>query len=334
MITSQGFVPAEKSSVNSSALRMIFVAARPYSGSTLLSFLANTHPEIATVGEGCCNEIEQPGSYLCSCGDLIADCPFWDAVVRDMQDKGYDFHTSNFGTRFDCISKNSWLGRFYGGSLRSNKLEDVRDSMLSLWPGYTEKMQQIAARNEALARSILAVSGRKVYFDASKFHITVRYLRKYSNIDLRVVHLVRDVRGATASFMRKIHGGTLRESVNAWIRGHRNIERQMEGMSPDKCLRIRYEDLCQFPEQTLTRLFEFCGVDPQLEVRDFRMAEHHIVGNHMRMSGAGTLKYDERWKRFLSDEQLLEIDRLAGHINARYGYSPITSRSPSVATIR
>lgn len=327
MITLRDFTKDTQPKKITSPLRMVFVAARPYSGSTLLSFLANLHPNIATVGEGCSNEIRQPESYQCSCGSLIASCPFWSAVVRDMQSKGYDFDTSNFGTRFDCISSNPWLGRFRAGSLRHSNLEDMRDRLLSFWPGHMEQMRRIADRNEALAHSILAVTGKEVYFDASKFHIMVRYLRKFTNIDLRVVHLVRDVRGATASFMRKSHGGTLRESVQAWIRGHRNIERQMAGMAADRCLRIRYEDLCQWPEETLGRLFEFCGVDPAIELGDFRSAEHHIVGNHMRMSGSGTLKYDERWKEFLTPNQLQEIDRLAGDMNERYGYAPITNQS-------
>ena len=261
-----------------STFPFVFVASRPYSGSTLLSFLANAHPEIASVGEGCGSEIADPTTYRCSCGEVIGECSFWLAVSRAMRARGFAFDTSSFDTRFDFVSGSRWVGRLRGGSLRSSLLEDMRDRVLHIWPRHTAQMREVAARNQALAASILELTGKSVYFDASKYHITVRYLRKYADLDLRVVHLVRDVRGATASYMSKPHGGTLRASVRKWIQGQLNIERQMAGLPPHRRLRIRYEDICQSPRGALGRLYEFCGVDTDVELENFRDTEHHIIG--------------------------------------------------------
>ena len=58
----------------------IYITSASFSGSTLLTFLLNTHPEIATIGEmkGDSMDVER---YRCSCGDPIGRCPFWQRLV-------------------------------------------------------------------------------------------------------------------------------------------------------------------------------------------------------------------------------------------------------------
>ncbi|MCA9246498.1 MAG: sulfotransferase [Planctomycetales bacterium] len=303
----------------------VYLSSLPYSGSTLLSFLVNAHPEIASVGEmtGLTPEVV-PDEYLCSCGERIRECAFWEKVTREMQAQGSDFDPTDFRTRFELGSTPA-MHRLRTGSLRGNLLEVIRDGAFRMWPGHQMAMRELGQRNERLARSILRVTGKRVFFDAAKYHMAIRYLTLFSQVDLKVVHLIRDVRRATNSLMAR--GYTLRGAVTQWLRGNRNIRRQLRHVAPEKRLLIRYEDLCTDTQGVLSRLFEFCGVDSDVRIDEFRGLESHIVGNKMRLSDTSTITLDQRWRTNLSASQLREIDSMVGNLHEQYGYTRVTDLS-------
>src|SRR3954451_132987 len=75
--------------------RVLYVMGHGYSGSTLLTLLLDRDPRIATVGElGIAERAKAETTvdeYLCSCGQPIRRCPFWQAVVAGMAARGFDF---------------------------------------------------------------------------------------------------------------------------------------------------------------------------------------------------------------------------------------------------
>jgi hypothetical protein len=83
---------------------------------------------------------------------------------------------------------------------------------------------------------------------------------------------------------------------------------------------VRYEELCKDPETTLRRLTAFLGLASSQLVLDFRSRQQHIIGNGMRLDTTSAIRLDERWKTHLSGEDLETFDRVAGHLNRRYGY--------------
>src|SRR5688572_30279935 len=83
-----------------SKLPFIYVSSAPFSGSTLFSLLAGTHPHICTVGEMTGPiQRQDPGRYKCSCGKLIRNCEFWADVTSRMASEGMAFDPGSFGTR-------------------------------------------------------------------------------------------------------------------------------------------------------------------------------------------------------------------------------------------
>jgi hypothetical protein len=205
-------------------------------------------------------------------------------------------------------------------SLRSLVLEDIRDEMLKLWPKQHERLRYLVDRNKSLAASILHVTGKPVFFDASKNPMRIRHLSVEPDVDFRVVHLVRDVRGASLS-KRKNQGVTdWNRAVMQWVRTNRNIERQLRRLSTDNWMRIRYEDLCRSPAATLDGFFKFCGLEPYRMPPGFSSLDHHIVGNRMRLSNVGEVYLDEGWRRTLTLDEQACADRLAGSMHVRYGY--------------
>lgn len=297
----------------------VFLTSQAYSGSTLLAFLLGAHPEIATVGEmtGLIPE-EDPDKYLCSCGQRIRDCEFWKAVTATMQAKGFTFDVAFLNTRFE-LGGHPAIRRLRTGSLRSHSLESTRDLILRTWPGHTRGLQALGVRNEALAQSVLKVAGKRVFLDSSKVHMRIKYLLRYSNLDVSVIHLVRDARGVVASTLRYRPEASARQAAWSWVHRNENIQRQLAALPRNKYTVVCYRDVCQDTQKSMERLYRFCGVQPDSAVVDYRSVEHHILGNKMRLRASSEIRFDERWKREITGLQLEEIERIAGSMNRRYG---------------
>jgi hypothetical protein len=301
-------------------LRFVYLTSPPFSGSTLFSFLVNMHPQVATVGEmtGLIQGADAR-TYMCSCGQLISSCDFWDRVSRRMETKGYEFSPTAFDTRI-TLGQSMALRRLLDGSLGSNSLEDMRDRMLTFLPRQHRRLRYLVSRNKALATAILECTGKSVFFDASKNPALIKHLCRDPEVDFRVVHLVRDVRGTSLS-RRKNKGETNWEkSIKHWVRFNSAIERQLARLSSDRWLRIRYEEVCESPLTTMTAFFAFCGVEPYDFSRDFQQVEHHIVGNRMRLGAVGQIRLDEKWRSELTKRELDAAARVAGEMHCRYGY--------------
>jgi hypothetical protein len=299
-------------------MEFTYLTSSPFSGSTLFAFLANTHPEIATVGEmtGLIRRAD-PERYECSCGRRIKVCPFWSRVSEEMRIRHQQFDPADFDTKFRIDHP---LSRLLHASMPFRGLEILRDTLLKASPAIDRRIHELLARNKALARSILAAAEKRVFFDASKNPEIIRYLHRDPLIRLKVIHLVRDVRGVGYS-RQKNKGETNWDTiVRKWIRMNRSIERQLDRMPPDRWIRIRYEDVCQDPTAIMNRFFAFAGVRPFAVPANPQSIEHHIVGNRMRLMTIGDIRVDDAWRSALPAETREFASRTAAQYQTRYGY--------------
>ncbi len=304
-----------------SANRPVFVSIETtsFSGATLLAFLLNAHPQIAAIGEmnGLISK-EDPEMYVCSCGQRIKDCDFWRSVKSAMGHLGLEFDVQRFDLAFTRDGPR-FVQYLQMGSLRSNTLDSIRDRLFTTWPGEKRRLNTLVLRNEAFVQAVLGVTGKTVFIDTSKDRLRLKYLRRFSTLDVRAVHLVRDVRGVVASWLRRGRAD-IREAACQWVKWHQRLEVALQALPKENYIQVRYEDLCQDVQGTLERVFHLCGVDPADMTADFRAVSHHIVGNEMRLKNLSEVRLDERWKRLLTEDQLKEIDRAAGRWNRQYGY--------------
>jgi hypothetical protein len=308
----------------SSKLPFIYVSSAPFSGSTLFSLLAGTHPRICTVGEMTGPiQRQDPGRYICSCGKLIRNCKFWADVTSRMVSEGMAFDPGSFETRIR-IGHPHIGERLLTGSLGYSVLEDVRDRLVKLVPRLRNTLNASIDRNVKLAKVITELTGKTSFLDASKNHMRIHYLRMHPDLDFRVVHLVRDVRGASLSRRKNQQLGNWGKAVKLWRRANRNIERQLRRIPEDQRLRIRYEDLCGDPIRTLNLFYSFCGLPPSAPPDDLGAVTHHLIGNRMRLQIGGKPRLDEEWRRVLTAGELSIADRLAGSLHVRLGYPPMT----------
>ncbi|HEY7524038.1 MAG TPA: sulfotransferase [Candidatus Limnocylindrales bacterium] len=287
-----------------------YIASTAYSGSTLLATLLAAHPAVATVG-GVSSTRRQGhmATFQCSCGRLIGECPFWLKVAHGMRQRGYDdFRLDDFGVGFD--SEAGRAGRLLVGSLGFGPLENLRDAVAGAWPAHRQRMRAIARRSEAIANLVLELTGATVFVDTSKERMRARYLLRELDVDLRVIHLVRDPRGVVDSVLRRDRAdGDAAAAARRWARTHGAILRALDHLPYDRRLLVRYEDLCANPRAELDRIDRFLGLDPTLVGKPTVPGPggQHILGNKRRLAGIGEIRLDERWRLNLDGAQLAAI---------------------------
>ncbi|RPJ62137.1 MAG: sulfotransferase [Acidobacteria bacterium] len=299
----------------------VSVATCAYSGATLLAFLLGSHPEIATVGEmdGLIPS-ENPEQYRCSCGERIRDCDFWVRVAAGMSRRGFSFDVGHFDLRFSApVSRIIRYIRM--GSTGVRLIDSLRDSVFFKLPSERRRTAALAARNVAFIRTVLEVTGKRIFVDTSKGPFRLPALARFSSLNLRAIHLIRDVRGVVASRIR--HGTTLpvRKMARQWVTSNRRIQGLLRGSFRDRYLTVRYEDLCRDLEVTVRSIQDFCGcqkLSPPLDSHGF---EHHILGNPMRLHAGSAVRLDEQWRTLLTRRQLAAIRHVTESLNRHLGYA-------------
>jgi hypothetical protein len=296
-----------------------FVMAHSFSGSTLLSFLLGAHPEVATVGEMFIARGIDPETYVCSCGQRIAECPFWRRVALEMGRRGIPYDVRHNQASFSANGIGPVSHLLLSAEPRGRAMEAGRRAALALIPGARRELDRRLRVNEALAEVITGLRGARAFVDASKRPGRLLHLRRIPSFDLRVIHLVRDGRAVARSAMRNLDFSA-GQGARAWAAAARDAERVRRLFPAERWLTLRYEDLCREPEATLDRVLRFAGVSPARRVPDFRAADHHVIGNRMRLSHTSEVRLDERWRTEMAPAQIRTVERIAGATLERYGY--------------
>ncbi len=278
---------------------LLYVTSSPFSGSTLLSFLLNQHPAIATVGHTMGWSFKDPDEFRCSCGERIADCPLFRHIAQAYRHNGLNFRPDNFGTAF-CISDNTTLNYYLTEALpkvSTSWLELQRDSLVGSIPAYKKRLHHQMLANRVFVEAVLDYWNASCFLDNSHSPYRLRRLAQEESFDVFNLHLIRDPRGVVLSLMRN-RGFSIEDATRAWLRRQEQILRICNTAATT--LRIHYEDLCICPGRILTDIHNFIGVDKHEFTGNFKDSEHHILGNRMRLSN-GAIRLDEKWRRGLNE---------------------------------
>jgi Sulfotransferase family len=309
--------------------RVIFLGGLGRSGTTLLERLLGELPGVCTAGEVV--HMWQRGIVAderCGCGDLFGSCPFWDKVGQ-----------AAFG---------GWAG------VDVRRISELRAAVdrIRRVPALAAPVLQPATRREVdeyvafyarVYAAIAEVSGCETVVDSSKHASLAFCLRWHPDLDLRVVHVVRDSRAvafswtrqvsrpdsATASYMTRYPPARAAALWNAHNSALHLLPRV--GVATT---RIRYEDLVAAPAATVAKVAEFAGLPSQLGELgylhgdvDLRWAElsaaHTASGNPMRFAtGQVPIRRDEQWRTAMPAGQRRMVTGLTLPLLARYGYAP------------
>jgi hypothetical protein len=131
----------------------------------------------------------------------------------------------------------------------------------------------------------------------------IRHLARHLPMPLRVIHLVRDVRGVATS--ARHHGAGSLADVDAaarnWSATNRTILRHVARLPGEAHTTVRYEDLCRDPKAVMAELFAFIGVDPDAAATEVSGGiEQHLLGNRRRLEAWTEIRLDERWRTELA----------------------------------
>jgi hypothetical protein len=300
--------------------RVVYVAGSGHTGSTLLALLLDSHPEIACVGETSVKpKIRRKGGearQLCSCGAKVGDCPFWTNVFKAVQAEGYDFGLDRWTN--DYRFEHPAARRLYGRVLASARGRDFIQWAAQSLPIYRDRIAGTNDVNRAFIRAVLATSGAQVFADTSKRWSRLMHFLRMPDLDVQLVLLVRDVRGYAASAKRR--GLPVFDAARTWQRDRVAFDAIASTLATERVHRLRYEDLCSNPSETLNNLWRFCGVRAMDTPTVINASQHHVLGNSMRMKADIRIRLDQSWAERLDSDETRQILEIAGDVNRKLGY--------------
>jgi Sulfotransferase family len=302
---------------------VVYIAGSGRSGSTLLERALGEIPGFVNVGEliDLYRRVADHGER-CGCGQEFAQCPFWSrvgeraggwqdqklAAARDLQGK---------------VARQRWMPRLLAIPLAGS--------------AFRADVAAYGASYLGLYEAITAEAGAACVVDASKWPVQALALAR-GGLDVRVIHLVRDVRGvayslgkrdvsrphavAEADVMTRLSPA---EAAARWVavQGQAGLLRRC-GLP---VTRMRYEEFVRRPRQAVATALAGLGLavppahlahigDGQLRLG----TSHGLSGNPSRFrDGAITLRADETWRASMSRRDRLIVTAIGLPLMLRYG---------------
>jgi len=306
------------------AVKVVFIAGWQRSGSTLLHRMLGQIDGFFPAGE--LWYIWEQGvleNRLCGCGSRFWACPFWTEVFELSFDGMATVDGKRMMQAVRAGSRTRYLPRYWTSAGRkavSSRLTPELDVIQRVY------------------QALRAVTGSDFVVDSSKSPGYAKMLSMISEVELYVVHLIRDPRAAayswqrkklqidtaTKSHMPKMSPGKSAIMWNLWNMASENIQ----GCGPDHYVRVRYEDLIANPRYEVERIISMTGAPiGRLDFINGRNVHldrtHTISGNPNRFeSGAIELRADEEWRNAMDRVQQKIVTCLTRPLLTKYGYLP------------
>ena len=161
-------------------------------------------------------------------------------------------------------------------------------------------------------------------------------LDQVPGVDLRVVHLVRDPRATAYSWRRKkalpdTQDGRLMQrqgplkSAGLWTMWN-TAAGAFWRRTPERYLRLRYEDVIREPRQAIDRICAFVGEDvagsPFVSDTEVQLTpSHSVAGNPSRFTtGLVTLRPDDEWQTKMRRTDRALVTTVTWPLLLRYHY--------------
>jgi hypothetical protein len=201
---------------------------------------------------------------------------------------------------------------------------------------FVDGLDELSYRLSALYRAIADVSSARVIVDSSKLPTYGLVLDQVPDIDLRVVHLIRDPRATAYSWRRKKslpdtrEGGFMQQQGSLKASSLWAMWNTAAGVfwrrAPDRYLRLRYEDFVRAPRETIEAVCAFVGEDlagsPFLSETEVQLTpSHSVAGNPSRFTtGRVALRPDDEWRTKMRGTDRAVVSAVTWPLLLRYGY--------------
>ena len=254
----------------------------------------------------------------CACGEPFTECAFWREVIDEAM-PSTDERSRQVLER---------AGRGLISNRRTPRLLRGRAA-------WSDDECSMAALYVALYRAIAGVSGARLIVDSSKTPAYGMFLAAQPELDVRVIHLVRDARAVA-------HSWTRRKTWKAAAAGDERLMKQLNTggaarqwlianlfcefmrRSADHVVTVRYEDLAADPEGVVERALSELDVPTSSAAS---LTDHGFLGNPIRFDRAPReVVLDDAWLVELPDRQRRLSTLLTFPLLLRHGY-PLRGRT-------
>jgi hypothetical protein len=302
---------------------VIYIAGSGRSGSTMLERVLGEIPGFVNVGEliDLFRHVASHGER-CGCGELFADCPFWTSVGK----------RAFGGWDTESVAEVRTLLRQVSRQRRMPQLLTIRLASRD----FRKHVAAYGARYASLYRVIAAEAGADYVVDASKWPVQALALAR-GGLDVRVIHLVRDVRGVSYSLgKQQARPHAVDENDLMWRNAPagaaaRWVTCQGQAELLRGCglrvARVHYEDFVREPRRTVEAALSELGLpveEAQLShIGDGRVVlghTHGLSGNPSRFRyGEIVLRADEAWRDQMRGRDRRIVTMIALPFLLRYG---------------
>lgn len=301
---------------------VLFVGGFGRSGSTLVERVLDASPKVMSLGEVV--HLWRRGvleDELCECGEHFSSCPFWTAVG----DRAFG--------GWSAVNIDEVLALHDSVDRQRRVLRTLRPMSL----GQRSTILRYTAYYRSVYRAAATVSGADIVVDSSKHASLALALSNDREIDLRVMHLVRDSVAVAYSWSKDVNRPETADRADSMVRysagrasvlwASNNLMIQLARLVRVPVHRMRYEDFVQAPTAVLRRMWQELdlpggfdqeitpGVGVQLE------RGHSIGGNPMRFDSAPlVIRSDQAWRTAMPAKQRRTVKLLTAPIRAWLGY--------------
>jgi hypothetical protein len=307
-------------------VKVLYIVGLGRSGSTILSNSLGQIGGYFSAGElnfiWKHNVIE---NRLCGCGKPFRECPVWTRVMDEA-----------FGGMDGVDAREMMRLQASGTRTRHIPLMLTERGRRRL----AERLEKLLINYRRLYEAIGAVTDSRVIVDSSKEPAHGYAMSLVPDVDFYVLHLIRDPRAAAYSWLKKKPQPDSEEiehmvrfspakSSALWDSWNASAE-ALWRRTPEKYLRLRYEDFVADPRASLRRILGLVGVTAELPLageREVRLGVSHTVsGNPNRFdTGAVELRPDYEWISNMSPRDRTLVTALTLPLLPHYGY-PITPK--------
>ncbi|MDT4995227.1 MAG: hypothetical protein QOH97_5119 [Actinoplanes sp.] len=310
--------------------RVLYLGGLGRSGTTLVERLLGELPGVVALGEIVhLWQRDLVDDERCGCGARFSACTFWKRVGERAFGGWGTVDVARVHALRDAVERTRHIPRLAAGAA-------------------TLAVREYADFYARVYRAAADVAGAQVVVDSSKHSALAHVLRHARDLDLRVVHVVRDARGVAYSWTKTVvrPESDHAEEMTRYSPGRSallwNAHNAAFGLLARRGVpvrRIRYEELFTDPRAALLRLADFAGLGTTAADLDFLRPEHadlrvghSAAGNPMRFTvGRLPLRRDDAWIRALPSAQRRLVGAVCAPMLRAYGYplNPANSQEAS-----
>jgi Sulfotransferase family len=303
-------------------MRVLYITGMMRCGSTMIGNVLNEAERTLHIGELHFlwrNGILHEGTNTsCGCGEILTDCPLWSKVLS--AEVAADRHVA---AGVEAVQATRLRARHTLARLTE-----------SIGPRRTPPdVRWVTGVTAELYRAAAGSAGAEVVVDSSKYPAEAAALLGRDDLDVRVLHVVRDARATTHSYRKDksyVARMSAARSTGYWTAV--NAASDLLALAGrDRYLRVRHEDFAARPAEIIDEVMAFAGITAPNPVDAGGTVElgvnHTVTGNPDRFHhGRVLIRSDGRWRTELGWKPRAFTTAASAPQLLRYGYPVLAGK--------